>query len=87
MSVGQLSKVWESAPAEGADLLVLMALADQAADETGEICPDLETVASLSRLGVEEVEKRIGWLIYRGVLEPIVAAEGMGYRIVLGGGE
>ena len=53
-----MSRVWSNAPAEGSDLLVLLALADFCNDE-GVCWPSMRTIAAKSRLQIRATQQAI----------------------------
>lgn len=86
MSIKLMSMAWESAPVEGTDLLLLLALADFAND-SGESCyPSIATLAKRMRKSERSVSRGISSLEKAGLLEVVLRGGGRNssrYRIVV----
>lgn len=61
--------VWDNSKAKGGDLLVLIAIADSADNETGEAFPSIRYLAEKSRLSERTVQYAITRLVSLGELE------------------
>jgi hypothetical protein len=77
MSVKVMSKVWEWSKAEGAELLVMLALADFCNDE-GECYPGIKRIAFKARMSERSVQRIIAKLESIG---EIVKDSGAGLRV------
>ena len=90
MSVRVMSMVWEASPSKGAARLVLLALADAAAD-TGEVGGRLvsqEMLAWRCRLSRRAVQRALDRLEAEGELRRIVHGDGRTpsrYQLCVGG--
>ena len=63
-----MSLVWENSRARGTSLLVMLALADWASDDGGNIYPAIETIAKKTRISVRAVQYEIRKLTDLGEL-------------------
>src|SRR3954451_15383342 len=68
MSIGIMHAVWEGAPYRGGDLLVLLALADQA-NSDGYCWPSVASLATKTRMSERNVQKVIRRLQSDGAIE------------------
>src|SRR6266568_2988646 len=68
MSVRVMSWVWESSRSEGIDRLVLLAIADCAADHGGDSWPSIATLVGKTRLAERTVQRAIKRLVGMGEL-------------------
>jgi hypothetical protein len=68
MSVRVMSWVWESSRSEGIDRLVLLAIADCAADHGGDSWPSIATLVDKTKLGERTVQRAIKRLAELGEL-------------------
>jgi hypothetical protein len=68
MSVKVLSKVWESYPGGGTDLLALLALADWSDDE-GRSYPSIKSIAKKIRLKERQAQRAVNKLIKDGFVK------------------
>ena len=69
MSIKVMTRVWESAPCKGSDLLVLLAMADIGGDDGGDIYPSVSTLAKKVRLSERAVQLILRRLEERGLIE------------------
>src|SRR6266542_3144969 len=85
MSAKTLADAWRHSRARGADLLLLLALAD-AADDDGLSFPDVDDLAHKARLGIEESPSTLERLTKRGILKKIenVGAHGNAHYQIVG---
>lgn len=87
MSLRMLTWAWDDAPVDNpSDLLVLLALADEANDQGGDCWPSMRRVARRARLSVGAVHKAIGRLEAAGLVtveRPKIAAPGKSNRYTL----
>jgi hypothetical protein len=63
-----MGRVWASAPAEGRELLLLLALADNANDDGGECWPSHRTLAKKCRCSVRHVKRLLATLAERDLI-------------------
>lgn len=68
MSVRVMSWVWESSRSEGIDRLVLLAIADSAADHGGDSWPSIATLAGKAKVDGRTVQRAIRRLVELGEL-------------------
>jgi len=76
MSIKLMADVWEHADAKGSELLLLLAIADNAND-SGEAWPGVKTLAKKTRLSKRNVQYLIRRLEIKGLLQ---VEEGKGPR-------
>lgn len=69
MSVRVISWVWEQSLAEGTDRLVLLAIADCAADDGGNAWPSISTLAGKARVSARTVQRSVKALQLLGEIE------------------
>jgi hypothetical protein len=69
MSVRVMSWVWEHSPAAGTDLLVLLAIADNADDSGGNAWPSIATLGRKCRISPRTVQRSIRKLELDGLLQ------------------
>jgi hypothetical protein len=79
-----MARVWQYSLATGADLLLLLALAD-ASDDDGLSFPDIEDLAHRARLNVEHTKAKLGQLVSQGALKKIenVGSQGNDYYQII----
>lgn len=78
--------VWANSPAEGIDRLVLLAIADQAADDGGNAWPSVSTIASKAKVSERTVQRSVRRLAERGelVVQETAGKHGVNvYRVVM----
>ena len=68
MSVKLMSRVWDDAPVEGSELLLMLALADSANDE-GVCWPSQETLSRKTRINKRHVQRLLSRLAAAGMIE------------------
>ena len=87
MTVKVIHEVFEHSEAEHAARLVMIAIADHAADD-GVAWPDQETIARKTRMGVSTVREVLRWLEQVGEIETRKAQRGRArinvYRVLVG---
>ncbi|SDP98498.1 helix-turn-helix domain-containing protein [Lentzea jiangxiensis] len=85
MSIKVVTLVWEYAPAAGNELLLLLAIADQANDLGAEAWPSIDTLARRTRLNPRTVQRLLRKLVSAGLLciEPGGGRRSNTYRIDL----
>ena len=87
MAISVMSWVWAESKAQGPDLLVLLAIADQAREESGEAWPAVSTLAGKARVSERTVQRCVRRLVDLGELE-VRESEGRNgvnvYRVVMG---
>ena len=88
MSIDVMREVWKHADFKGGALLVLLAMADWADDEGGNIFPKVETLARKARLSVRGAQLALRELEDARVIEKVIEATGRPgraseYKIVL----
>ena len=86
MSILVMSQVWESKKYEGNQLLLLLALADFASDDGGDVFPSVEKMAAKTRASRRTVQRNLRQLEDEGVLIEVRPASQRfpaEYRIVL----
>lgn len=89
LSIYVSSEVWAHSKATGAQLLVLLALADRARSEDAVCWPGVESVAKMARISRRQAMRHIEYLIARGEVRRIEkGGHGLGdtntYQIILG---
>src|SRR5262245_23916492 len=77
MSIQVMSEVWEHSTATGAELLVLLGLADRARAEDAVCWPGIRDIARRARVSERQAQRHITALISRGELR----------RLKMGGGD
>ena len=86
MSILVMSRIWESRKYEGNQLLLLLALADFASDDGGDVFPSVEKMAAKTRASRRTVQRNLRQLEDEGVLIEVRPASRRfpaEYRIVL----
>lgn len=86
MSIRVMTAVWDSDAYEGGTLLVLLALADWAADDGGKVFPKMQTLAHKARLSVRGAQVCMARLRDDGVIvevSPARRGKGTEYKIML----
>ena len=68
MSIRVMNEVWESRKFEGNQLLLLLALADFASDDGGNVFPSVEKMAEKTRASRRTVQRNLRKLEDEGVL-------------------
>lgn len=93
MSIKLMTHVWDTAPASGSDLVVLLAFADYGDDNGENIFPSMPTVAKKARLSVDQARRVVHGLIEDGIVELVEQGGWNGkrnrpneYRIIIDGG-
>lgn len=86
MSIKAMSWVWEESPASGAALLLLLAIADHAADDGSNAYPSIKTLMRKTRMSRSSVFRALKELVDYGWLR--IESHGVGrdtshYRIVM----
>jgi hypothetical protein len=86
MSIKVMSWVWEESPASGAALLLLLAIADHAADDGANAYPSVKTLMKKTRMSRSSVFRALKELVEYGWLE--IESRGVGretshYRILM----
>lgn len=76
MSIKMMAHVWEVAPVNGSDLVVLLALADYGDDEGKNIYPSVPSIAKKARLSVDQARRVIHKLIDEDKVLELVTAGG-----------
>jgi hypothetical protein len=76
MSIRVMTAVWDHAPYKGGTLLVLLAMADFASDDGGNVFPTAATLAKKARLEIRQVKTAIKTLREDGVLELVKETTG-----------
>ena len=71
MSIKAMTEVWKNSPSDGANLLILLVLADYADDDGVAHGPNLEDVRAKARLSTAGLQMSIGTLIARGELQVV----------------
>ena len=84
MSVKTISKVWKCSAVTGAELLILLALADSS-DDDGLSCPDMVDVSHKARLSIEDTRAVLKKLVCSGRLQLFknVGAQGNDFYKIL----
>lgn len=82
MSIKLMSYVWEHANAKGADLLLLLALADMANDD-GDSWPSVATLAKRTRLDIRRVRRMLKQLEMDGIITRKHRFNGSGFTSTL----
>jgi hypothetical protein len=75
VSIKVMTFVWEAFPGSGGELIVLLAMADYADDEGGNIYPSVPTLAKKSRMSDRGVQKVLRGLQDVGWIELVAEAE------------
>ena len=86
MSILVMSQVWESRKCEGNQLLLLLALADFASDDGGDVFPSVAKMAEKTRASRRTVQRNLRKLEDEGVLievRPTSQRFPAEYRVVL----
>lgn len=68
MSIKVMNWVWENSPAKGTELLMLLAIADNASDDGGNAYPSVSTLARKTRLDQRTVQRVLRKLSEQGQL-------------------
>jgi DNA-binding transcriptional MocR family regulator len=68
MSIKVMNWVWEHSPTKGTELLMLLAIADNAADDGGNAFPSIRTLARKTRLDDRTVQRIVRKLAEQGQL-------------------
>ncbi len=68
MSIKVMNWVWEYSPAKGTELLMLLAIADNASDDGGNAYPSVRTLARKTRMGERSVQRIVRKLAEEGHL-------------------
>jgi predicted transcriptional regulator len=68
MSIRVMTWLWENSPASGTDLLVMLAIADNADDSGGNAWPSMRTLARKCRISERSVQRAIRSLQAAGLL-------------------
>jgi len=87
MSVRVMSWVWADSKADGADLLVLLAIADQSHDDGAGAWPSVSTLAARARVSERTVQRSLRHLVEIHELEitPNAGRHGVNiYRVLMG---
>ena len=74
-----MAEVWAHANAKGSELLMLLAIADHAADKTREAWPCVDTLATKTRMSKRQVRRLVDRLEGNGLLE-IIRRVGLVHR-------
>lgn len=88
MSIKVMTRVWEHADCKGSELLVLLAMADFADDEGGNVFPSVATLAAKARLAERSIQYILRRLEGRGFIEMEEAErqhQARRYRVVVAG--
>ena len=70
MSLEATCNVWDFSKAKGAELLVMLVIADCVGDEHGHCTVNPQRIAQRCRLPIEEVEKILRKMVRLGELDP-----------------
>lgn len=89
MSIQVMSEVWEHSTATGAELLVLLGLADRARNEDGVCWPGILDIARRARISERQAQRHIRALILKGELRKLEqGGRGLGdtntYQVAVG---
>ena len=76
MSIKISTWVWDNSPLEGAQLLIHLALADSANEDSGECWPSQKHLAKRARCHVETVRRTIRQLEEMGLLQVVESSNG-----------
>lgn len=76
MSIRVMTQIWDTCLYDGGTLIVLLALADWAADDGTKVHPGLETLAGKARMTVRGTQKCLVRLRKDGVINAVAAAMG-----------
>ena len=90
MSIRTMNWVWEHSPAAGNELLLLLAIADNADDSGGNAWPSIGTLAAKTRLSDRTVQRLVSSLVRLGLLQVTMGAGRHGtnlYRVVIHTGD
>ena len=80
MSILIMNEVWQHAPADKGDLLILLALADWA-DDTGRCFPAVATLAAKGRMSERNAQRCVQSLQDRGIIRVVVGAGPKGCNV------